>query len=215
MSAPDKRFRCFGSKDPSSMKYHDEEWGVPEHDDRALFELIILEGAQAGLSWRTVLHRRENYRKAFQGFDPAVVAKYTPEKIDELLLDPGIIRNRRKVESAVRNAGAFLRVQEEFGSFDEYVWGFVGGKPVMNAFTSWSEILPETEVSGAISVDLKRRGFNFVGPTICYAYMQSIGMVNDHLISCFRWQEIVDKYGESLYDLSELERARATRDIAR
>ena len=196
MSANVERFRCFGNKDPLSMKYHDEEWGVPEHDDRALFELIVLEGAQAGLSWRTILHRREGYRRAFQGFDPAVVAEYTPEKIDELLQDPGIIRNRRKVESAVRNAGAFLRVQEEFGSFDEYVWGFVGGRPVMNAFKSWSEVQPETEVSRAMSVDLKGRGFNFVGPTICYAYMQSIGMVNDHLTGCFRWQEIVDEHGE-------------------
>jgi DNA-3-methyladenine glycosylase I len=195
MSTNVDRFRCFGNKDSLSMKYHDEEWGVPEHDDRALFELIVLEGAQAGLSWRTILHRREGYRNAFQRFDPAVVAEYTPEKVDELLQDPGIIRNRRKVESAVRNAGAFLRVQEEFGSFDEYVWGFVGGRPVMNAFTSWSEVLPETEVSRAMSVDLKGRGFNFVGPTICYAYMQSIGMVNDHLTGCFRWQEIVDEYG--------------------
>ena len=196
MSTNVDRFRCFGNKDPLSMKYHDEEWGVPEHDDKALFELVVLEGAQAGLSWRTILHRREGYRNAFQGFDPAVVVEYTPEKVDELLQDPGIIRNRRKVESAVRNAGAFLRVQEEYGSFDEYVWGFVGGKPVMNAFTSWSEVLPETEISRAMSADLKRRGFNFVGPTICYAYMQSIGMVNDHLTGCFRGQEIVDEYGE-------------------
>ncbi len=195
MSTNVDRFRCFGNKDPLSMKYHDEEWGVPEHDDGALFELIVLEGAQAGLSWRTILHRRGGYRRAFKGFDPSVVAEYTPEKVEELLQDPGIIRNRRKVESAVRNAGAFLRVQEEYGSFDEYVWGFVGGKPVMNAFTSWSEVLPETEVSRAMSADLKRRGFNFVGPTICYAYMPSIGMVNDHLTSCFRWQEIVDEYG--------------------
>ena len=195
MSTNVDRFRCFGNKDPLSMKYHDEEWGVPEHDDGALFELIVLEGAQAGLSWRTILHRREGYRRAFKGFDPSVVAEYTPEKVEELLQDPGIIRNRRKVESAVRNAGAFLRAQEEYGSFDEYVWGFVGGKPVMNAFTSWSEVLPETEVSRAMSADLKRRGFNFVGPTICYAYMQSIGMVNDHLTGCFRWQEIVDEYG--------------------
>ncbi len=195
MSTNVDRFRCFGNKDPLSMKYHDEEWGVPEHDDGALFELIVLEGAQAGLSWRTILHRREGYRSAFKGFDPSVVAEYTPEKVEQLLQDPGIIRNRRKVESAVRNAGAFLRVQEEYGSFDEYVWGFVGGKPVMNAFTSWSEVLPETEVSRAMSADLKRRGFNFVGPTICYAYMQSIGMVNDHLTGCFRWQEIVDEYG--------------------
>jgi len=195
MSANVDRFRCFGDEDPLSMKYHDEEWGVPEHDDRALFELIVLEGAQAGLSWRTILHRREGYRRAFRGFDPAVVAEFTPERVDELLRDPGIIRNRRKVESAVRNAGAFLRVQEEYGSFDEYVWGFVGGRPVMNAFESWSEMQPETEVSRAMSADLKGRGFSFVGPTICYAYMQSIGMVNDHLTRCFRWQEIVDEYG--------------------
>jgi len=195
MSATVDRLRCFGDKDPLMARYHDEEWGVPEHDDKALFELIVLEGAQAGLSWRTILHRREGYRKAFRGFDPTVVAEYTPEKVDELLQDPGIIRNRRKGESAVRNAGTFLRVQEEYGSFDEYVWGFVGGRPVMNAFTSWSEVLPETEVSKTMSVDLKKRGFNFVGPTICYAYMQSIGMVNDHLTGCFRWQEIVDEYG--------------------
>ena len=194
MSDPEV-FRCFGGEDPLYIRYHDEEWGVPEHDDRALFELIVLEGAQAGLSWWTILHRREGYRKAFRGFDPAVVAEFTPEVVDELLLDPGIIRNRRKVESAVRNAGAFLRVQEEFGSFDEYVWGFVGGRPVMNAFESWSEVQPETEVSRALSKDLKRRGFSFVGPTICYAYMQSIGMVNDHLTRCFRWQQIVDEYG--------------------
>jgi len=196
MSATVDRLRCFGDKDPLMARYHDDEWGVPEHNDKALFELIVLEGAQAGLSWRTILHRREGYRRAFRGFDPAVVAEYPPEKIDELLQDPGIIRNRRKVESAVRNAGAFLRVQEEFGSFDEYVWGFVGGRPVMNAFESWSEMQPETDVSRALSKDLKKRGFSFVGPTICYAYMQSIGMVNDHLTGCFRWQEIVDEYGE-------------------
>ncbi|MQY82151.1 DNA-3-methyladenine glycosylase I, partial [archaeon] len=145
--------------------------------------------------WADHPPRGGGLKKCLQGFNPSVVAEYTPEKVEELLQDPGIIRNRRKVESAVRNAGAFLRVQEEYGSFDEYVWGFVGGKPVMNTFTSWSEVQPETDVSKAMSKDLKKRGFNFVGPTICYAYMQSIGMVNDHLTSCFRWQEIVDEYG--------------------
>jgi DNA-3-methyladenine glycosylase I len=188
-------FRCFGDKDPLSMKYHDEEWGVPEHDDRALFELIVLEGAQAGLSWRTILHRREGYRRAFRGFDPAVVAEYTPEKIDELLKDPGIIRNRRKVESAVRNAGAFLGVQEEHGSFDEYLWAYVDHRPIMNEFKSFKEMPSETELSTTISRDLKSRGFSFVGPTIMYAYMQSVGMVNDHLTSCYRWREIKERYG--------------------
>jgi len=195
MSVSDDRMRCWGGEDPLMRRYHDEEWGVPVHDDNAHFELIVLEGAQAGLSWRTVLNRREGYREAFGGFDPAVVAEYTPERIDGLLIDPGIIRNRRKVESAVGNARAFLRVQEEFGGFDEYIWGFVGGGPVMNEFRSWDEVPTETEVSRAMSRDLKRRGFSFVGPTICYAYMQSVGMVNDHLVHCFRWKEIKDRYG--------------------
>jgi DNA-3-methyladenine glycosylase I len=175
-------------------RYHDEEWGVPVHDDTTHFELILLEGAQAGLSWRTILNRREGYRKAFADFDPTIVAGYTPERIDELLMDQGIIRNRLKVKSAVGNAGAFLRVQEEFGGFNVYIWSFIDGRPVMNFFRSLSEIPTETEVSRAMSRDLKRRGFSFVGPTICYAYMQSVGMVNDHLVHCFRWKEIKDLY---------------------
>jgi DNA-3-methyladenine glycosylase I len=195
MSGVDGRTRCFGDRDPLMRAYHDSEWGVPIHDDVGHFELLVLEGAQAGLSWRTILHRREGYREAFSGFDPEAVTEYTPERVDELLQNPGIIRNRRKVESAVRNARAFLRVQEEFGSFDDYIWSFVDGRPVMNEFTSWDQVSTETEVSRAMSRDLKRRGFSFVGPTICYAYMQSTGLVNDHLVTCFRWREIRDEYG--------------------
>jgi DNA-3-methyladenine glycosylase I len=195
MSGVDERTRCFGDRDPLMRAYHDSEWGVPIHDDVGHFELLVLEGAQAGLSWRTILHRREGYREAFSGFDPEAVTEYTPERVDELLQNPGIIRNRRKVESAVRNARAFLRVQEEFGSFDDYIWSFVDGRPVMNEFTSWDQVSTETEVSRAMSRDLKRRGFSFVGPTICYAYMQSTGLVNDHLVTCFRWREIRDEYG--------------------
>jgi DNA-3-methyladenine glycosylase I len=187
--------RCFGDGDPVMERYHDEEWGVPVHSDEEHYELLVLEGAQAGLSWRTVLHRRQAYRDAFSGFDPAKVAEYTPEKIDALIAGTGIIRNRRKVESAVNNARAFLRAQEEFGSFDKYIWGFVGHRPVMNAFTDWRQVQPETEASRAMSRDLKGRGFTFVGPTICYAYMQSTGMVNDHLTGCFRWSQIREQYG--------------------
>jgi len=187
--------RCFGDGDPLMEMYHDQEWGVPTHSDLDHYELLVLEGAQAGLSWRTVLHRREAYRKAFSNFDPANVADYTPETVDDVIANSGIIRNRRKVESAVNNARAFLRVQEEYGSFDEYIWGFVGHKPVINAFTDWKQVPPETDTSRAMSLDLKRRGFSFVGPTICYAYMQSTGMVNDHLTSCFRWKQIIDMCG--------------------
>lgn len=176
--------------------YHDEEWGVPEHDDSRLFELIVLEGAQAGLSWSTILKRRENYRKAFDGFDPEVVAAYTPERVDELVLDAGIIRNRRKIESAVSNAQRFLEIQGEFGSFDAYIWGFVDGKPNTSTFNSFKEMPAETDLSKVISKDLKKRGFKFIGPTIMYAFMQSIGMTNDHLTHCFRWKEIKDQYGE-------------------
>jgi DNA-3-methyladenine glycosylase I len=176
-------------------RYHDLEWGVPVHNDADHYELLVLEGAQAGLSWRTVLHRREAYRAAFSGFDPAKVASYAPETVDEMLADTGIIRNRRKVESAVSNARALLSVQDEFGSFDEYIWGFVGHRPVMNEFTEWGQVPAETEASAAMSRDLRRRGFSFVGPTICYAYMQSAGMVNDHLKGCFRWGQIKKLYG--------------------
>lgn len=177
-------------------EYHDLEWGVPVHDDIEHFELIILEGAQAGLSWRTILQRRENYRKAFQGFNPATVAGYTPEKLQDIKANSGIIRNQLKIESAVRNAKAFLKVQEEFGSFDNYIWRFVNHKPITNHSTSFTDVPAKTEISEAMSKDLKKRGFNFVGPTICYAYMQTAGMVNDHLTTCFRWKEINDLYGE-------------------
>ena len=182
--------RCEWAKTELSIAYHDKEWGVPLHDDRALFEFLILEGAQAGLSWETILKKRENYRVAFDGFDPAAVAEYDQRKVDELLANPGIVRNRRKIAAAVRNAQAFLAVQEEFGSFDAYVWRFVGGRPRKNAWRTLQEIPTQTPESVALSKDLSRRGFSFVGPTICYAFMQAVGMVNDHVVHCFRYDEI-------------------------
>jgi len=191
----DKSTRCFGNKDPLMAEYHDTEWGVPLHDDNELYGLIVLEGAQAGLSWRTVLHRREAYREAFAGFDPAIVAEYTPEKLEDIRENSGVIRNKLKIASAVKNAKAFIEIQREFGSFDKYLWAYVDEKPVMNGFASWKEVPAETELSQKISKDLKKRGFNFVGPTIMYAYMQSVGMVNDHLATCFRYQQIADEYG--------------------
>ena len=183
--------RCdWGTNDPLYQAYHDEEWGVPLRDDRALFEFLILEGAQAGLAWITVLRKRDRYRKVFSGFDPAKVARFRPEKIERLLVDPGIIRNRLKVEGAVRNAKVFLKVQKEFGSFSEYIWSFVGNKPKQNRFKSMSEMPAESEISRAMGKDLKRRGFTFVGPTICYAFMQAVGMVNDHVTACYRYREV-------------------------
>jgi DNA-3-methyladenine glycosylase I len=170
--------------------YHDEEWGVPVHDDKRHFELLILEGAQAGLSWRTVLRKREGYRRAFAGFDPAVVACFGEGRIEALLEDPGIIRNRLKVQSAVRNARAFLRIQDEFGTFERFVWEYTDGVPRRNEWRSLSDIPAETGASRALSRDLKKRGFRFVGPTIMYAYMQAAGLVNDHVIGCFRREEI-------------------------
>ncbi len=170
--------------------YHDEEWGVPAHDERRLFEMLVLEGAQAGLSWLTILKKREAYRKAFDGFDVQTVAGYGPQQIQRLLNDAGIVRNRLKIESAVRNARAFLDVQSEFGSFDTFIWQFVDSKPKQNAWTSLSQIPARTEESDAMSRELKKRGFNFVGSTICYAYMQTIGMVNDHVTDCFRYDEV-------------------------
>ena len=167
------------------MDYHDREWGVPVRDDRVLFEFLVLEGAQAGLAWQTVLNKRENYRKAFHGFDPAKIARYNSKDIARLLGDPGIIRNRLKVESAVMNAKKFLETQNEFGSFSKYVWQFVGGKPIRNNFKSLSEIPPTTRESDALSKDLKKRGFKFAGSTICYAFMQAVGMVNDHTTDCY------------------------------
>jgi DNA-3-methyladenine glycosylase I len=171
---------------PLMIAYHDEEWGVPVHDDRRLFEFLILEGAQAGLSWSTILNKRENYRKAFRDFDPAAVTRFTPAKIEKLLADPGIVRNRLKVESAVSNARAALAVQKEFGSLDAYLWQFVGGKPKVNRWTSMSQVPPRTPESDAMSKALQKRGFRFVGSTICYAFMQAVGMVDDHVVDCFR-----------------------------
>lgn len=183
--------RCpWAGSDPLYISYHDDEWGKPVHDDRLLFEFLILEGAQAGLSWITVLRKRENYRKAFDGFDPSLVAQYDGEKINSLLSDPGIIRNRQKIEAAVNNAKRFLEVQKEFGSFSSYMWSFVGGKPVKNSWTALDQIPAKTALSDAFSKDLVKRGFKFVGSTICYAHMQAVGMVNDHLTSCFRYDEV-------------------------
>ena len=179
---------CVG--DPLYVAYHDREWGVPLHDDRRLFEMLILEGAQAGLSWLTVLKKREAYRAAFEGFDPEEVAGYDLRKVRALLRNPGIIRNRLKIESAVANARAFLEVQAEFGSFDAYVWRFVDGKPKRNAWRALGQVPAVTPEAEALSRDLRARGFKFVGPTICYAHMQATGMVNDHLVSCFRYRDI-------------------------
>lgn len=172
--------------DPLYVKYHDEEWGVPAHDDRHLFEMICLEGAQAGLSWITVLRKRENYRAAFDHFDAEKIARYGDDKIAELLNNPGIVRNRLKVNAFIKNARSFLAIQKEFGSFDKYIWQFVGGKPIVNHFRALGEIPPQTAEAEAMSTDLKKRGFTFVGPTICYAFMQACGMVNDHVVDCFR-----------------------------
>jgi DNA-3-methyladenine glycosylase I len=171
------------------VDYHDKEWGLPLHDDRKLFEFLILEGMQAGLSWMTILRKRENFRQAFDGFDPQKVAQYDQTKFKELMANPGIIRNRRKIEAAVQNAKAFLEVQGEFGSFDTYMWQFVGGKPLVNGWKTMSQIPSKTKESEAMSKDLKKRGFIFVGPTICYAHMQATGMVNDHTVDCFRYLE--------------------------
>ncbi|MHB8995249.1 MAG: DNA-3-methyladenine glycosylase I [Armatimonadota bacterium] len=183
--------RCsWTGEDPLMVAYHDDEWGVPVHDDRLLFEFLVLEGAQAGLSWSTILKKREGYRAAFEGFDPEKVAAFDEERIEQLLLDPGIVRNRLKVRSAVINARAILAVREEFGSFDEYLWQFVGGGTIHHQFETLTEIPSQTPESVAMSKDLLRRGFKFVGPTICYAFMQAVGMVNDHLVDCFRYAEL-------------------------
>ncbi len=185
-----KRCEWAAAGDPLMVDYHDREWGVPVHDDRTLFEFLILEGAQAGLSWSTVLKKRERYREVFDGFDPEKVARYGERKIARLLDDPGIIRNRLKVRSAIRNAEAFLAVQQEFGSFDAYLWGFVDGRPRVNRWRRLRDIPAKTPESDALSRDLKRRGFNFVGSTICYAFMQAVGLVNDHTVDCFRHREL-------------------------
>jgi len=184
--------RCTWPSAELDIEYHDKEWGVPVHDDRVLFEFLTLEGAQAGLSWSTVLRKRENYRKAFADFDPVLVARFPKKKQERLMRDPGIIRNRLKIESTVSNARAFLDVQNDFGSFDKYIWQFVDGHPRQNAWTSLSKLPASTAESDAMSKDLKRRGFRFVGTTICYAFMQATGMVNDHLVTCFRYSQLKD-----------------------
>jgi DNA-3-methyladenine glycosylase I len=178
--------RCpWATSDPLYLQYHDNEWGVPVHDDRKLFEMLILEGAQAGLSWITILRKRENYRKAFDGFDPAIIARYHHRKVRQLLADDGIVRNRLKIGATIRNARAFLETAKEFGTFDRYLWRFVDGRPKVNSWKSLNEIPAKTPVSDALSKDLKKRGFSFVGSTIMYAYMQAVGMVNDHTTDCF------------------------------
>jgi DNA-3-methyladenine glycosylase I len=178
--------RCAWARTPLGIAYHDAEWGVPVHDDRVLFEFLTLEGAQAGLSWETILRKRDAYRTAFAGFDPAAVARFTPARVEKLLGNPGIVRNRLKIAGAVRNAKAFLAVQREFGSFDAYVWAFVGGAPRVNRRTRLQHLPATTPESDALSRDLRKRGFTFVGSTICYAFMQAVGLVNDHTIDCFR-----------------------------
>jgi DNA-3-methyladenine glycosylase I len=183
--------RCeWAGTDPLYVAYHDQEWGVPVHDDRTLFEFLILEGAQAGLSWSTILNKRENYRQAFDNFDPDKVARYDARQVAELLANPGIVRNRLKVVAAIQNACAFLEIQREFGSFDAYVWQFVGGKPKQNAWKTLRQIPAHTAESDAMSKDLKKRGFKFVGSTICYAFMQAVGLVNDHVVACHRYREL-------------------------
>ena len=185
--------RCpWGDSTPRYAAYHDDEWGVPVHDDRVFFEFLILEGAQAGLSWSTILNKRDSYREVFAGFDPARVARFDARRIEKLLANPGIVRNRLKVESSVSNARAFLELQRACGSFDRYVWPFVGGKPLRNQWRSLSAVPASTPQSDALSKDLKRRGFRFVGTTIMYAFMQATGLVNDHLVACPRWQEVQD-----------------------
>jgi len=188
--AGDERVRCWSTTNPHYIEYHDEEWGVPAHDDRTLFEFLILEGFQAGLSWELILRRRDNLRRAFEVFDPEKVAKFTEGDVRRLLGDPGMIRNRRKIEAAINNARRLLEIREEFGSFDEYVWGLIDGKPIDNRLSSFEDMPSKTERSEAMSRDLKKRGLKFVGPMICYSFMQAVGMVNDHLVDCFRYDEI-------------------------
>ncbi|MBX3130468.1 MAG: DNA-3-methyladenine glycosylase I [Polyangiaceae bacterium] len=188
---PATKTRCaWAGSDPAYVAYHDTEWGVPVHEDQLLFEFLVLEGAQAGLSWLTILKKRDNYRRAFAGFDPKKVARFGDAKLAQLLGDAGIVRNRLKLTSAVRNARAFLDVQKDFGSFAAYQWGFVGGEPVQNSWQSTKELPARTELSDTFSRDLKRRGFNFVGSTIIYAHMQAVGMVNDHVVGCFRHRQV-------------------------
>lgn len=187
--------RCgWCEKEEIYVKYHDEEWGVPVFDDNKQFEFLVLESAQAGLSWLTILKRRENYRRAFDNFDPAIVACFDEAKVEELMNNSGIIRNRRKIEAAINNAKCFLKIQQEYGSFCNYIWGFVNGKPIVNTYESLDQVPAATELSDTISKDLKSRGFKFLGSTIVYAHMQAVGIVNDHLVNCFRYNEILHKY---------------------
>jgi len=189
--------RCPWAKNGPYEIYHDLEWGVPSHDDHHLFEMLILEGAQAGLSWETILKKRDGYRRAFDDFEPETIASYDQDRIESLLTDTGIVRNRAKVQATVLNARSFLQIRDEFGSFDKYIWQFVGGKPIQNAWTSLGEVPAQTPQAQAMSKDLLRRGFKFVGPTICYAYMQAVGMVNDHLVTCPQWKALGGKRGAS------------------
>ena len=194
MTASRGQTRCpWGASHPLYLPYHDTEWGVPLHDDRRIFEMLVLEGAQAGLSWLTILKKRDAYRRAFEGFDPRQVARYDEAQVARLLADDGIVRNRLKIRSAVTNARAFLEVQEECGTFDRYIWHFVGGRPKQNAWRTLDEVPARTAESDAMSRDLKSRGFKFVGSTICYAHMQATGMVNDHLVNCFRHREVQER----------------------
>jgi len=195
--ALDTRPRCSWATTPPMIAYHDAEWGVPQHDDRALFEFLILEGAQAGLSWSTILTKRDAYRRAFSNFNARSIARYDASKTKQLMANAGIVRNRLKIAAAIQNARAFLAVQKEFGSFDSYIWQFVGGTPIVNALSASSQIQARTVESDKMSRDLLKRGFKFVGPTICYAFMQAIGMVNDHLVTCFRYAEINDAAAKS------------------
>ena len=186
----DNKIRCGWIADPLMQKYHDEEWGVPLHDDRKLFEFMVLDAFQAGLSWKTILNKRENFRKAFDDFDPEKISRYDEKKYDALMGDAGIIRNRAKIRGTIANAKAFLKIQEEFGTFDKYIWTFTGGKTIVNQWRTLSDIPAKTEISDKMSKDLSKRGFKFVGSTICYAFMQAAGMVNDHVTECFRYGEL-------------------------
>ena len=192
--------RCRWATKPLDIAYHDAEWGVPIHDDRLLFEFLILEGAQAGLSWSTILNKRDAYRKAFANFDPAKVARFGTEKLAALLVNPGIVRNRLKIAASVQNARTFLEVQDEFDGFDPFLWRFVDGKPIVNRWTRQDQVPAKTPISDAMSKELTRRGFKFVGSTICYAFMQATGMVNDHLVSCFRYGELAAKPSQTSQD---------------
>jgi DNA-3-methyladenine glycosylase I len=196
LMSPDKKVRCgWIGKNPLMCAYHDEEWGVPLHEDRRHYEFLVLDGAQAGLSWETILRKRENYRKAFDNFDLRKVSRYGEKDLQRLLNDAGIVRNKLKIYAAIQNAARFLEVQKEFGSFDKYIWQFVGGRTIQNQRQSLKDIPPRTEESDAMSKDLKKRGFTFVGSTICYAYMQAAGMVNDHILDCFRYKQILKLRG--------------------